>query len=180
MPVRSSSSEGWDRVSDFLECSAPEACALSRELVNCGLPVRLRVRGQSMAPLIRDGDVIRVIPVSVDQVAVGDVILFRTGTGLLAHRVIERDQDPTGVRLITRGDGHWFADAPLDNAENLIGRVERVQRGRQIVRLDRGLAGSLGRLVARNRAAHLVVRRLGWIWWRCGQITGQRTTDRQD
>jgi hypothetical protein len=117
MPVRSSSSEGWDRVSDFFECSAPEACALSRELVNCGLPVRLRVRGQSMAPLIRDGDVIRVIPVSVDQVAVGDVILFRTGTGLLAHRVIERDQDPTGVRLITRGDGHWFADAPLDNAE---------------------------------------------------------------
>ncbi len=149
---------------ELLECPGSEFYELSRELIEGGHSVRLRVRGQSMVPWIRDGDVIEVVPVAMDQVQVGDVVFFRRGRLLLVHRVIQRRVDGEKVQWITRGDNHCQDDGPMDRPADLIGRVEKVYRGRRTIALDRGLVGMAGRLAARHWAVHWVFLWAGRVW----------------
>lgn len=155
-------------MNELLECSGSEFYELGRELIESGHSLHLRVRGGSMFPWIRDGDLVQVSPVTMDEVEEGDILFFRRGRMLLAHRVVERRVDGQKVQLITRGDSHSQDDGPIGRPEDLIGRVERVYRGRRIIALDRGLPRRIGHLIARHRA---VQRSLffGVRIWRYGQ-----------
>ncbi len=123
-----------------------------------------------MYPLIRDGDWIEVIPVSIGEIRIGDVIFFRSGSHLFAHRVTRRLDGDGGIHLSTRGDRHLLGERPVDLGTDLIGRVQTVYRGRRVIRLDRGLSGFLGQLIVRSRTAHLCVWGLGRIWSRCTRL----------
>ncbi len=166
---------------EVLECPGAEFYELGRALIESGRSFRLRVRGQSMFPWIRDGDVIEVVPVTMDQVRVGDIVFFRRGRLLLAHRVIQRLADGETVQWVTRGDNHLEDDGPMDRPADLIGRVEKVYRGRRTIVLDRSLVGMVGRLAARHRAVHWVLLWAGRVWrygwrrvsqWASGQRAG--------
>lgn len=166
---------------EVLECPGAEFYELGRALIASGRSFRLRVRGQSMFPWIRDGDEIQVAPVAVDQVRVGDIVFFRRGRLLLAHRVIRRLGGGETVQWVTRGDNHLQDDGPINLPADLIGRVEKVYRGRRTIALDRGLARVVGRLAARYRVAHWVLLWVGRVWrhgwrrvskWASGQRAG--------
>ncbi|HKO58106.1 MAG TPA: S24/S26 family peptidase [Thermoanaerobaculia bacterium] len=105
--------------------------------------VRVRVRGDCMAPLIAAGT-----EVSVRRRALylpGDVIVFRTTAGdLAAHRVL-------GYRakgIVTKGDRCSLHDAPVARAQ-VVGAVEALA------------VGGAARLRALGRFAAIVARRLG-------------------
>jgi len=124
---------------------------LMREVIAKGAPFRFRAKGWSMAPFIRDGDVICVAPLSQAGPAVGEVVAFvRADTGqLVVHRVINRGREAYAIQ----GDNTpGVADVSVLR-EEILGRVIRVTRDDQGVWL--GL-GPERRLIA-------VLSRSGWL-----------------
>lgn len=142
---------------ELLECRGSELYELGKELADAGASLHIEVRGWSMYPIIRNGDKIHVSPVAIDDINVGDVVFFRSGDRLLAHRVVGHAVDSGCTSLRTRGDRFRHEDPPFGQAE-LIGKVVIVSRTRggsqRVVRLDRGPAKYVGLCVARSRVAH--------------------------
>jgi hypothetical protein len=85
-------------------------------------PVEVLVRGDCMAPLIADGEQVRVA--AARTYWPGDVVVFRAPDGrLLAHRLLGYRPFAGGLALVTRGDACVVHDAPVPPAA-VLGRVE--------------------------------------------------------
>jgi hypothetical protein len=118
-----------------MSLSGPELRDLLQAVLSKGFPFRFMVRGFSMLPFIRDGDVVTVSPFGCRKPGLGQVLGFvhpETGR-LVIHRVIGRKD--TAWQL--RGDNASKSDG-LVTTNNLIGRVTRVERKGQPVRLGLG------------------------------------------
>lgn len=101
---------------------------LSTDLLSQGYSVRFRPGGHSMRPTIRDGEAVTVKPVEPAEVRRGDIILYRTARGVIAHRVVLIEGRETGARVFhLRGDAASTCDAPVQ-AEQILGRVISVER----------------------------------------------------
>jgi signal peptidase I len=104
---------------------------LAAEVLRRGARLRIKARGGSMVPFLRDGDVVLVTPVADTDVAVGDVICYEAPPGgLCLHRVIERKRD----RVLAKGDALAFTEV-VDPAD-VLGKVVAVQRRGRVKRLD--------------------------------------------
>ena len=130
---------------------------LTTELLSQGTTVRFRPSGRSMYPSIREGELITVEPVVVSDVTLGDIVLYRSQRGLIAHRVIGTGQalSPTQSSVLSpqsssaqssvlsphyflQGDASLSWDEPVE-AHQILGRVIRVQRnGRSVALASRG------------------------------------------
>ena len=130
---------------------------LLRSVVERGHALRMPVRGFSMTPLIRDGDILTIFPLDDDGPALGEVVaVVVPNTGLLAvHRVVAKESGGWRVRgdMSARADGVLMRDA-------MIGRVVRVERGKRDVRFglgrERALLAALNRVGALMEARKLV------------------------
>ena len=155
------------------ECDALEFYDVCEELVNAGAVFRLEVRGWSMYPLLKDRDVVEIAPIDINELRIGDVVFFRSGKRLLAHRIVGFVADEQGIRLRVRGDSYRQEDPPVAETD-LIGRVEAVERngcrGPHVIPLDKGSAKWLGRLVAQSGFVHGCVRWGGRGMWRVGGL----------
>ena len=91
--------------------------------------MRLRVTGRSMAPHLREGDVVTLRRGDPRSAAAGDILLFRTDAGQpVLHRVVGRRAGRDGTpRLILKGDALPAADDPVDGAR-VIGAAVAVER----------------------------------------------------
>ena len=109
---------------------------LTTELLSQGATVRFRPSGRSMYPSIREGELITVEPVAARDVQLGDIVLYRSSKGLIAHRVVSSSRDTLVFRL--RGDASLSCDQPVA-AEQILGRVVQVERnGRSVALASRG------------------------------------------
>lgn len=79
----------------------------------------LRARGNSMLPSVVPGASLTVVRAAPGCVAVGDVVLTRTGNQLRLHRAVRL----SGRYLVTRGDRHLSEDPPV-TWEQVLGKVE--------------------------------------------------------
>ena len=120
---------------------------LAADALARGITVTFRAHGDSMRPAIRDGDMIQVAPVSAVDLRIGDVLLCRCDSRLLAHRLIAVSERVDGDRwLYLRGDAKGGCDAPLRPAD-VLGRVEAVRRAGSTTRVDlRSVAATARRL----------------------------------
>ena len=109
---------------------------LHRDILSRGRHIRLRVKGDSMLPMLRDGDVVDVLQVSPGQLRIGDLLLIETkGGGLLLHRYLTSRVRGGRVWLITKGDASREVDTPI-SPEQVRGRVVQINREGQIVSLE--------------------------------------------
>lgn len=135
---------------------------LTADLLSRGTTVRFRPSGRSMYPSIREGELITVEPVLPSDVTLGDIVLYRSERGLIAHRVIQvsrpqsepsafgaagyrraclacgpsSSRDARVFRLL--GDASSCCDKPV-KAHQILGRVVGVQRnGRSLALASRG------------------------------------------
>ncbi|MBV7328942.1 signal peptidase I [Chloroflexi bacterium TSY] len=106
----------------------------------------IRVAGRSMLPLIQDGDSVRIVH-DVSSVRQGDIVVFRYGGQLIAHRVMRVHNEPPVVMFMTKGDNTVSFDAPV-RADQVIGRVSALQKGDRYIVLDTLAWRVAGRLVA--------------------------------
>lgn len=122
-------------------------------LLSEGYEVRFGASGESMHPTIRDGEMLTVVPVKARRVKRGDIILYRSGRGLTAHRVIRIERTELHERaFILRGDNCTTCDAPVQAAQ-ILGRAVFVERGGREIAL-KGLRARLRRLLS-SRLAQL-------------------------
>lgn len=62
------------------------------------------IRGKSMVPILKDGDIAKVVH-DIRDLKPGDIVIFRKGWYLIAHRVLLQYQDESGRRFyVTQGD----------------------------------------------------------------------------
>ncbi len=74
---------------------------LVEESIAKGLEVKLRVRGNSMSPLLVDGvDIVTLRPFLPEKLVKGDIIFFRYKEGYVLHRIVEIDN----TKVVTKGD----------------------------------------------------------------------------
>lgn len=87
------------------------------------------VEGTSMEPTLQSGDLVLVIKrVSLDDISLGDVIVYRRGRSLIIHRVV-RIEDGT---IITKGDNNLLLDPPV-RFSDVVGKVLEI--GGNIVKI---------------------------------------------
>ena len=129
----------------------PDMCA---ELLRHGYSVRFRVDGHSMAPTIRPGETLIVEPLGASKPRPGDILLYRWGDGVRAHRVvrIDRASPPT---LLLQGDALESPDAPV-TADLILGRARAVERRHGTVPLTGPV--TVSRQLLRARLSRLRVR----------------------
>lgn len=98
---------------------------LRAELAVGGFAIN-RTKGQSMRPLIWQGEHYVVVVPLVGEPAVGDLLLFRRGGLFVLHRLVAT-QGPGAERVyITRGDN--CEEPETVRADELIGRAAEVHR----------------------------------------------------
>jgi uncharacterized protein (UPF0248 family) len=84
-----------------------------------------RVRGTSMLPLIHECDALGVMPVSsIEQLKIGDIAVYKSGTGIIAHRIIGIYRK--GDRTTLREKGDRGAAYHTISGQQIIGRVIKI------------------------------------------------------
>jgi signal peptidase len=83
------------------------------------------VGGGSMEPAIPMGAVVLAMPVTDDELAVGDVVSLQVGKdrAIFTHRIIRLVDRTDGLWLETKGDANEHADPSIIPATAVIGRV---------------------------------------------------------
>jgi phage repressor protein C with HTH and peptisase S24 domain len=102
---------------------------LSAWLLERDRPFCFVARGSSMAPFIRDGDLLVVTPARSWTVKQGDVVLYRSLQGRpVVHRLVRRSPGAGFDAWLVRGDaaGSSAEEVP---AFEIIGRVTRAGGG---------------------------------------------------
>jgi hypothetical protein len=133
-------------------------------LIDAGLSVRFRARGNSMSPTIRDGEYLIVAPIAAAQVAVGDILFCDLRRGRIAHRVcaIERQPDHS-PHFALYGDASLDGDPPVA-AHQLRGQVVGVERdgARVSLKVSGGWLGRAVFMLALHLRRSLRVARTRW------------------
>ena len=115
---------------------------IAEEILRSFGELRFVAQGVSMIPAIFPGDELIVRRESIEDARSGDVVLFRRGGRLFAHRVVActGTGEPEVGAVITRGDALAQSDAPITVGEWL-GRVsEVIRRGKPV---EFGVGGSI-------------------------------------
>lgn len=121
-----------------MNCNSPEFLNLSSEILVRGNKFRFQARGESMAPSIRDGDIIKVEPIGGQQVKWGDVIFYRAGEKrMVAHRVIRKFSRNYKPVYIARGDSNRGKGEEVC-LEQILGKVEVVERNGSKIYINHG------------------------------------------
>ena len=133
-----------------ISCSPAEFAGLSAELLRLGKVVRFQARGNSMQPLLRDGDILSVSPVDFDQIRIGDVIMCSSHSGcIVVHRVILRKNKFEQNQLLVKGDQAEKPDGWI-NSSQIYGRVAAFERQGNKVALDSLIMKTLGLMAVLN------------------------------
>ncbi|MBI5303642.1 MAG: signal peptidase I [Chloroflexi bacterium] len=122
-------------------------------------------RGDSMRGTFRLGDRLLIAPMSLGEIRLGDVVVFRaTNQRDAADEIVHRVVAITSAGLVTQGDNNPCCDAFPVTADNLIGRVTRAERDGK-TRSVRGGRIALARVWLARARRH--VRRDAWqlITW---------------
>lgn len=103
---------------------------------------RLRTQGGSMLPFIPSGSWLELRPYAGERLHVGDLVVFPSASGMVAHRIVGMRGAPPHQVLSVRGDAQTTCET-LDAAA-VAYVVEAVDTGRLRFRAD----GALGRVSA--------------------------------
>jgi signal peptidase I len=94
--------------------------------------------GWSMYPVLKPGDTVHIDTTSLDNLRIGDVVVFRnTQNKLIAHRIVyQNDFD-----FITAGDNNAQYDDEILKPDRIVGKVTLVQSGRATKHIRGGAIG---------------------------------------
>ena len=86
----------------------------------------IKTFGNSMYPILQNGDVITIKKINPSKIKVNDIICFQRKNKLITHRVIYKANE----KLITKGDSNPTSDGQI-RTDSIVGRVELLRRNNQ-------------------------------------------------
>jgi signal peptidase len=101
-----------------------------KSLLMEGHSVELSAYGQSMIPLLRPGQKIKLSSIDITQIVRGDLVAFQKQDYLVIHRVHDIILSDGKINLVTKGDSNLNPDNPIDKG-NYLAKVTGVFRGNQ-------------------------------------------------
>jgi|GEM_PF-6301346 len=104
------------------------------------------VLGHSLAPLVKPGDVLQIIPASCVTLVSGDLVVFRTSRS--QHPVIKKLAGMTGDQLCISDDGRIFINDVLQLTPG--GLVYRIRNQRRLKLLQKYQGAMPGYFVLGN------------------------------
>ncbi|MFZ0547707.1 MAG: signal peptidase I [Candidatus Promineifilaceae bacterium] len=136
-------------MSDFImsEIDPATLAELLREAMREGKLPFLTVVSNSMSPLIRRGDQIRLAPTSAEQLQPGDIIVYLGPANLITHRYWGRLLEKGETWLVTRGDRPQHFDRPFTSG-SLVGQVIGRRRKQHVLNLASGVGKWLNNQLA--------------------------------
>ena len=97
------------------------------DIIAAGLERDGRVRavfsGRSMLPTLRNGMRLLVEKIPPEDVRTCDIIMYKKGDGIVAHRVIKIIRNAGACVFITKGDNHAYVDCSYIPEKDLMGIV---------------------------------------------------------
>src|SRR5665647_3441092 len=81
-----------------------------------------KLKGNSMYPTLKAGDIGIVEKCSLEDLKIGDIIVYKTNNILVGHRLVHISISNTKYLLTTKGDKCYKSDIPFSN-EALLGRI---------------------------------------------------------
>ncbi len=99
--------------------SIAEAIKIFKEK-NSEKKIKLKTKGKSMYPLIKDNSEIEV-KVSTEKLKKGDIILYFKNKKFFVHRLLKKK----GKKHLLKGDNNWDFDE-ITKEKNIIGKVEKI------------------------------------------------------
>ncbi|NOZ64191.1 MAG: signal peptidase I [Caldiserica bacterium] len=82
----------------------------------------VKLKGYSMHPFLPEGTILRIKEISIEKLAVGDVIMFKRQGARIVHRLLKKEQGKEGEEfLVTRGDGNLSSE--VVKLEEFVGKV---------------------------------------------------------
>jgi len=91
----------------------------------------IKTFGDSMFPLLQDGDVVELRKADFKNLKTNDIICFRQKNHLVTHRIIYK----ADLYVIAKGDNNPVSDGKI-TAERILGKVYAVKRGSQTFTVD--------------------------------------------
>ncbi len=88
-----------------------------------------------MWPSIRPQDKIIVVPVTPQELHLGDLVLYREKGALVCHRLLRKLRATGGYLFWVRGDATRWGYETIDNL-NLVGRVSQIIRDGRVISQD--------------------------------------------
>lgn len=118
------------RKQDLLSLSGEALRELLESVLERGIPFRIRARGFSMSPFIKNNDVITISPLVSNALNTGDVVAFvhpETGK-VCVHRLVKKK----GNHYFIRGDNVPFPDGLIPR-DQILGIVSQtVRKGKRV------------------------------------------------
>lgn len=135
-----------------LPLSNASLLALARSVLERGFALRFQAKGASMAPFIRDGDILTLAPGGTGGPRPGDIAAFvhPSDGKLCVHRVVAL----RGGKALIKGDNVSEPDCALP-AGGILGYVRRLERNGRKVRFGIFVGAPLVARLSRTRG-------LGW------------------
>lgn len=96
-------------------------------------PLWLPVLSGSMHPTLVTGDAVKVIPCDCTECKTGDIIVFRIGATLNAHRLVAKLSLSSRTILLQQGDG--MPRGGFINPEAVVGKCVSLRRGCEEIQL---------------------------------------------
>jgi len=100
-------------------------------LLKDGRTTLFKMNGNSMFPVLKDGDVGMVQQCDPEKLRIGDIVVFKSRDKFVAHRLIKIQKKGTLTFFTARGDKNPINDPPF-TAEALAGQIIQFTRGTKI------------------------------------------------
>jgi ATP-binding cassette subfamily B protein len=94
-----------------------------------------RLKGNSMYPTLKAGDVGKVDYCTPESLKIGDIVVFKTKGGLVGHRIINIKKKEQTFIFTTKGDNSPRKDTPF-SSEDLLGKITSYQRNKRDYKMD--------------------------------------------
>lgn len=98
--------------------------------------IRIKTKGNSMMPTLRPADEVIVAPVTVAELAIGDIVVFRNAHLLVAHRLISIANKNEKIIFTAKGDNNKHIDKPFE-ARQIVGKVISVERAGKVITIKK-------------------------------------------
>ena len=86
----------------------------------------IAIASNSMVPVYERGDTIIFEKVDVEDIKIGDIVVFKRNMIIVAHRIVKIKEESSKKYFFTKGDANNSVDVGVVDENNMLGVVRRV------------------------------------------------------